>query len=142
MAIHKSPYTPKLSLNVQHEYITLRMPNGSFTASFSRFKGSGGLDKDSFGRLIKFVEESKSFLAGMEMLLNPEVLTELFPSWDSSQKESPRFKVGDVVTTADDYIIKNFGATSGLVEKVTSKNVIVRFPKGRIKASPSLFSKS
>ena len=57
MAIEKSKHSPKLSLNVQHDYITLRTPNGNFTAGYSRFKASGGITNESFTKLMKFVEE-------------------------------------------------------------------------------------
>lgn len=96
MAIEKSKHSPKLSLNVQHDYITLRTPNGNFTAGYSRFKASGGITNESFTKLMKFVDPNGDLsgcIDNMRKLLNPKVLSKYFPDWDNAPVEPALVKV-------------------------------------------------
>lgn len=81
----------KIKLNVQHEYITLGMPNGNFTISYNGYKCSGGLsfDQAGFDSLVKFVKDKnngKNMGEIMAKLANEEVLSKVWPNWDKPAK--------------------------------------------------------
>ena len=130
MAIQKSSRTSKLSLNTQHDYITLRTPNGNFTVNRSGYKATGNIDNTVFDNLVNFV---KTGMVGerMEQLLNPSVLSKFFPNWDAAVN-TPTLKVGQTVKVDDPLVLKSYGTIQGVVEKINTKNVVVRFPKGRL----------
>lgn len=130
MATQKSPRTSKLSLNTQHDYITLRTPNGNFTVSRSGYKATGNIDATVFNNLVKFV---KSGTVGerMEQLLDPTVLSKYFPMWDAVVN-TPTIKAGQTVKVDHPKVLKAYGTIQGVVEKVNGKNIIVRFPNGRL----------
>lgn len=146
MAIEKSTHTPKLSLNLQHDYITLRTPNGNFTAGYSRFKASGGIDRVSFEKLMKFVDP-KGDLSGcvdnMRKLLDPKVLSKYFPDWDNAPVTPALVKVKKGQTAEIDLTkikeAKNLkdvktryavrGKVKGSVLKVTKKYVTLQVTK-------------
>lgn len=46
----------KVTLNKQHDYISLIAPNGRFTVSRSGYKATGGMDTTSLDNLVSFVE--------------------------------------------------------------------------------------
>jgi len=75
MAIRKTTHVaPKL--NVQHNYITLKLPTGNFTTSYGGAKCSGQLVKmkGAFEALDKYVQtaaKTKSYGDAMNDLLNP-----------------------------------------------------------------------
>jgi hypothetical protein len=74
-------------LNVQHSYITLKLPVGNFTTSYSGAKVSGQLVKikGAFEALDNYVQtESKTRSVGdaMNDLLNVKLLNKLVPGWD------------------------------------------------------------
>ena len=138
MAIEKSVHDPRLSLNIQHEYITLRMPNGSFTYGFSRIKATGGVGEESFDRLIGFMEEGTGNpLSKMKELLQPEILGSLCPEWSLSPSEHG-FKKGDRVIVDDPLVLREYGTTRAVVEKVGRVNLVLQFPDGRLKVPPSM----
>ena len=71
MAIVKG--TNGLSLNIQHDYITLRTPNGNYTTSWGGAKASGklGSHKTAFNNIDKFVQEKmKNSTAGDDTCKN------------------------------------------------------------------------
>lgn len=122
----------KATLNNQHEYITLRMPNGNFTVSFNGYKASGGIVQagtEVFKRFVKFVDEgrkTKSIGEVMQELTDETVLSSLWQDWDKVIKNP--FKVGNRVVMPKKM---NYGA--GEIYKVTKKNCGVVFKReGRI----------
>ena len=85
MATKTKTSTPKL--NIQHNYITLKLPTGNFTTSFGGAKVSGQLVKikGAFQALDKYVQttsKTKSVGDAMNDLLNPTLLNKLVPGWD------------------------------------------------------------
>lgn len=87
MSVIKSTHDSRLSIQNAYNYMSLRMPNGRFTFSYSGAKGSGGLvdDEPSFRRLIAYMDgpRPKGQTNGerMQTLLDPAVLTPLYPNW-------------------------------------------------------------
>ena len=138
MSVQKSSHTSKLSLNVQHDYMTLRTPNGNLTVGRSGYKASGSVDAVSFNKLVKFVSTG-TLGKKMEQLLNPTVLSKYFPQWDNVVTVS--FKKGDKVTVNHPSVVKAYGTSKGVVEKINTKNVVVRFPKGCLSVPMSLVTK-
>lgn len=125
----------KLSLNVQHSYITLRTPNGNFTKSYSGWKASGKLatDNKAVNAIVDFVKkETTNSTVGkaMEKLCNEKTLSKLWPNWNEEAKPAP--KVSQKVDAG------KYG--KGEVKKVTAKNAQVLFEvgpyKGRTIAMP------
>ena len=139
MSVQKSSHTAKLSLNVHYDYITLRTPNGNFTIGRSGYKATGNVDPVSFDKLCKFVSSGK-FGKKMEQLLNPTVLSKYFPQWDEAVNKV-KFKVGDKVEVNEPLILKSYGTNKGVIEKINTKNIVVRFPKGRVSVPASLVTK-
>lgn len=134
MATTKSKFTDKLSLNVQHEFITLRTPNGNFTTSFAGAKASGKLaaHPTAFKELDKYVQgmgkekKEMNFTQIMETLLNPEVLATMFKEWD----ETPTtVSVGNKVTFENPIFLKKY-PQAGEVYEVKRKTAYVKFPNG------------
>ena len=81
----KKAAAPKL--NIQHSYITLKLPTGNFTTSYSGAKASGQLAKmpGAFQALDRYVQtagKTKSFGEAMNDLLDPALLDKLVPGWD------------------------------------------------------------
>ena len=130
MATQKSSHTPKLSLNTQHDYITLRTPNGNFTVSRSGYKATGKIDRTVLTNLVNFVKTG-SFGERMEQLLDPTVLSKYFPNWDAVVN-TPILKVGQTVKVDHPKVLRSYGTIQGVVEKINGKNVVVRFPNGRL----------
>jgi hypothetical protein len=48
-----------LTINAQHDYLTLRTPNGNYTSSWSGAKASGklGTHPTAFNNIDKFIEK-------------------------------------------------------------------------------------
>jgi len=111
------------SLNLQHEYITLKCPNGNFTTSFGGITASGALasNKEAFDKLDAHV---KNFTGNkgdaMRSLLNEELLTTLWPDWN--KKTTIKIGIGDIVSIKGMPKYKD-----GKVEKLNTKNAKVRF---------------
>lgn len=76
MATIKSKHTPKLSINNQHDYMTLRTPNGNFTCSYGGAKASGKI-ASAFRALDTYINkekpEGKTFGEHFQTLLDPKV---------------------------------------------------------------------
>lgn len=132
----------KLSLNKQHEYITLRTPNGNYTNSFSGAKASGrlALDSNSFnaidGHVQNLVRKGKTYGAAMETLLDESILSILWPDWN---KEYPNnFTVEDVVIVPTN---KKMG--QGKIVEITKRGkLIVLFPgAGRVQVDGFMVEK-
>lgn len=129
MATTKSKHTPLLSLNVQHEYITLKTPNGNFTTSYRGAKASGKLaaHPTAFKQLDNYIhkgfDEKVMFGERMETLLDPKVLERFFPEWN---KALPELKVGDKVKLTDAFAKKYPHA--GIIKKIKRKTAYLEFP--------------
>ena len=113
MATKTKTLTPKL--NIQRNYITLKLPTGNFTSSFSGSKASGQLVKmkGAFQALDKYVQtaiKTKSYGEAMNDLLNPTLLNKLVPGWDKPVV-AETFTVGDKVSFKDGLFSKKYPGT-------------------------------
>ena len=111
-------------LNVQHNYITLKLPTGNFTTSYSGAKASGQLAKmpGAFNALDRYVQtagKTKSFGEAMNDLLNPVLLDQLVPGWDKPV-------IAETFTAGDKVVFK-----SGLFAKKYPGTYDVRSQKGK-----------
>ena len=113
MATKTKTSTPKL--NIQRNYITLKLPTGNFTSSFGGAKVSGQLVKmkGAFQALDNYVQtasKTKSFGEAMNDLLNPTLLNKLVPGWDKPVVAEV-FTVGDKVYFKDSLFSKKYPGT-------------------------------
>ncbi len=111
-------------LNIQHNYITLKLPTGNFTTSYSGAKASGQLAKmpGAFNALDRYVQtagKTKSFGEAMNDLLNPVLLDQLVPGWDKPV-------IAEVFTAGDKVVFK-----SGTFAKKYPGTYDVRSQKGK-----------
>ncbi len=118
-----------LSLNVQHEYITLRTPNGNFTTSYRGSKASGKLavHPTAFKELDNYIHKgfdaNVTFGERMNTLLEPKVLERFFPEWNNAL---PELQIGDTIKLTDAFAKKY--PHSGVIKKITRKTAYVKFP--------------
>ena len=124
--------TVKPTLNIQHEYITLKMPNGNFTVSYRGCKATGGIVNAGAGvfqRFVNFVENKEngeSYGERMEKLTDTTILTSIWSDWNKVEKNP--FKINDEVTVPKK---PQFGF--GTIYKITKKSCYVLFKReGRI----------
>lgn len=113
MATKTKTAAPKL--NIQHNYITLKLPTGNFTTSYSGAKASGQLAKmpGAFAALDKYVQtagKTKSFGEAMNDLLNPALLNKLVPGWDKPVV-AETFIAGDKVVFKSGLFAKKYPGT-------------------------------
>ena len=113
MATKTKTVTPKI--NIQKNYITLKLPTGNFTTSFGGAKVSGQLVKmkGAFQALDNYVQtasKTKSFGEAMNDLLNPTLLNKLVPGWDKPVV-AETFTVGDKVSFKDGLFSKKYPGT-------------------------------
>ncbi len=88
-------------LNVQHDYITLKLPTGNFTVSFGGVKVSGQLVNmpGAFRALDQYVQKErkeKNMGDVMNQLTDPIILDSLVPGWDKPII-ADKFTEGDIV---------------------------------------------
>lgn len=127
MAIIKG--TNGLSLNEQHDFITLRTPNGNFTTSWNGAKASGKLARNSkaFNDLDKYIQtlsKTTSIGVAMRSLLDTKVLTSIWSDWNEEVKQN-MFLPEDKVVFLPGLFSKKF-PKGGVVTKVATKNVFIR----------------
>ena len=120
----KTKKTAAPKLNIQHNYITLKLPTGNFTTSYGGAKASGQLTKmpGAFTALDKYVQtagKTKSFGEAMNDLLNPVLLDQLVPGWDKPV-------IAEVFVTGDKVVFK-----SGMFAKKYPGTYDVRSQKGK-----------
>ena len=113
MATKTKTAAPKL--NIQHNYITLKLPTGNFTTSYSGAKASGQLAKmpGAFQALDRYVQtagKTKSFGEAMNDLLNPALLNKLVPGWDKPVV-AETFIAGDKVVFKSGLFAKKYPGT-------------------------------
>lgn len=118
-----------LSLNVQHDYITLKTPNGNFTTSWSGAKGSGKLAQDNtaFSNIDNYIQtkiKGSNLLDVMKTLLDPKVLSTLWSGWNDEIKKND-FKPTDKVKFNISAFTKKY-PNGGVVVKVAKKYVFIR----------------
>ena len=116
---------PLLSLNDQHDYITLRTPNGNYTVSFGGAKASGKLASHptAFNKIDKYVMGYNTVGEAMKTLLNPDILSTLWAEWNEKVEENS-FQVGDKVVFNHNLFIKKY-PNGGVVESVKRKTVYI-----------------
>ena len=130
MPVKKTVKTePKL--NVQHNYITLKLPTGNFTTSYGGAKCSGQLVKmkGAFTALDNYVQtamKTKSAGDAMNDLLNTKLLNKLVPGWDKPVIAEVFIKE-DKVSFKDGMFAKKY---PGIYEVVSSKGkyVYIKLP--------------
>jgi hypothetical protein len=123
--------TDGLSLNIQHEYVTLRTPNGNYTTSYGGARASGKLASHdtAFQTINEYVENSvknsnMTYGDVMKTLLDPKILSSLWSEWN--EKIQPNlFLPGDNVKFTDTYMLKRY-PNGGKVVKVARKNVFIQ----------------
>lgn len=120
----KTKKTAAPKLNIQHNYITLKLPTGNFTTSYGGAKASGQLAKmpGAFQALDKYVQtagKTKSFGEAMNDLLNPVLLDQLVPGWDKPV-------IAEVFVAGDKVVFK-----SGMFAKKYPGTYDVRSQKGK-----------
>ena len=120
----KTKKTAAPKLNIQHNYITLKLPTGNFTTSYGGAKASGQLAKmpGAFQALDKYVQtagKTKSFGEAMNDLLNPVLLNKLVPGWDKPV-------IAEVFVAGDKVVFK-----SGAFAKKYPGTYDVRSQKGK-----------
>jgi hypothetical protein len=128
MATEKGPNG--LSLNIQRDYITLKTPNGNYTSSWGGAKASGklALDGKAFRNIDTYVEtERKNRPMGevMRSLLDPNLLTSLYPNWNEEVKKNDFVKTDKVKFSKDTIFSKKY-PKGGVVVDVRKKNVFIR----------------
>lgn len=111
----KTKKTAAPKLNIQHNYITLKLPTGNFTTSYSGAKASGQLAKmpGAFTALDRYVQtatKTKSVGDAMNDLLNPTLLNQLVPGWDKPVI-AETFIVGDKVVFKSGLFAKKYPGT-------------------------------
>lgn len=121
-----------LSLNIQHDFLTLKMPTGSFTVNRNGAKASGQLVsmKGAFEALDKYIhDKSKGSSFGdvmKEMVAKPEILDELVPGWDKPKEIT--LKPGDTVKMSEPAFAKKY-PDEYKVKDVRKTNVFIEVPK-------------
>jgi len=116
-------------LNIQRNYITLKLPVGNFTTSYNGAKASGQLVemKGAFEALDKYVQtQSKKSTVGEAMsdLLNPTLLNKLVPGWNNPIVPDT-YTQGDSVKFTSPAFAKRYPSTYEVV-KTARKNVFLK----------------
>jgi hypothetical protein len=120
-----------LSLNVQHDYITLKMPIGNYTYGRYGAKTSGQLVSmpGAFKAIDDYVynkEDKRPLLDRFKELLKPKVMDKLVPGWDKPKVVN--ISVGDNVLFADDFMAKRY-PDKYKVELIKGKFAYLKVPK-------------
>lgn len=120
-----STQKPLLSLNEQHEYITLRTPNGNYTISFGGAKATGKLaaHPTAFRNIDKYVKNYNTYGEAMKTLLDPVVLSGLWAEWNEKVEDNT-FLPNDNVRFNNNIFIKKY-PNGGVVKLVKRKNVYI-----------------
>lgn len=129
MATKKSEHTPLLILNIQHEFISLKTPNGTFTTSYRGARASGKLASHptAFHELDKFVQnlpKGSNYGQRMAELLNPKILEVMWPQWNEKKNV---IEIGDTVTFNEPIFKKKY-PNSGVVKSIKRNTAYVQFP--------------
>lgn len=109
------------SVNYQHDYITIKFPNGNFTLSRSGYKASGDINNNVFNGLMRYFETVEGNIREkIENLFSSGVISQIYPNWDV--KIEYDFKV-------DDEVVLNYKGQAhvGKIVKISKKNASVRF---------------
>ena len=101
-----------LSVNLQHDYLTLKTPVGNFTTGRSGAKASGQLTSipGAFKAIDDYVENAvknkKSYGEAFKDLLDPKLMDVLVPGWDKPKVVN--VADGDRVVFSDEYFKKQY----------------------------------
>jgi hypothetical protein len=120
-----------LTLNIQHDYITLKTPNGNYTTSWNGARASGKLayHPTAFTNIDKYVQtEVKKPGANygdvMASLTDPKILSTLWPEWNETV-EPNNFVPTDKVVFNQPAFFKKY-PKGGIVKSVSRKNVYIQ----------------
>lgn len=136
----KATTKPLLTLNEQHDFITLRTPNGNYTSNRYGYKCSGRLCyyPNAIKNINNFINNEikkpgATYGQIMRMLTNEKTLTTLWPEWN---EKIEKFKINDRVNLSE----KGYGL--GTVYAVKGKNAHVLFDnKRRVSVPMSLLER-
>jgi len=124
MAKKATTVKSKLTLNVQHDFITLRAPHGTFTVNRNGAKASGVFTTGlAFEMMDRYVHAADNLLEGMKKLTDERFLSTLAPGWDI---EAEDVEAGDTVVCTHPVLLKNHPG-EGDVEYVKKKYAFVWF---------------
>lgn len=120
----KSP----LSLNNQHDYITLKTPNGNYTTKWNGAKASGKMatHPTAFKNIDIYVEterKSRKLIDVMTSLTDEKILSTLWPEWNEPI-EPNLFLPTNQVVFKDPFFAKRY-PNGGVVKKVARKTVYI-----------------
>ena len=123
-----------LSANIQHDYLTLKMPVGNYTAGRYGAKASGQLVtmKGAFEAIDKYVEDAvkndKKTYGDVfkELVSKPEILDKLVPGWDKPKEVI--IAKGDTVKMSEPAFAKKYPAEYEVID-VRKTNVFIKVPK-------------
>lgn len=124
----------KLSINVQHDYITLRTPNGNYTTSWGGSKSSGKLasHRTAFNNIDKYVQKEMKTSKLIDVMTNltiPSVLSTLWSEWNEVVTVND-FEPTQRVVFTNDFFIKRY-PNGGVVQSVSRKNVYIKLVDGK-----------
>ena len=127
------PQRAKITINSQHDYITLKLPVGNFTTSFGGAKASGQLVgmKNAFETLDNYVQtnsKTRSIGEVMNDLTNPELMDKLVPDWDKPKVVI--IDVGNSVKFTNQLFAKKYPSKYEVVE-VKPKYASLKVPSTR-----------
>jgi hypothetical protein len=121
-----------LSLNIQHDYITIKTPNGNYTTSWNGSRASGklGIHPTAFRNIDRYVETEVRKPGGnygdvMKTLTDPKVLSTLWPEWNETVEPNNFAPTDKVVFKSDSMFARKF-PKGGVVVKVSRINIFVR----------------
>jgi hypothetical protein len=117
-----------LSLNFQHEFITLRTPNGNFTTSYGGSKTSGRMANvpGLLKQLDTFVQTFQGTKGdAMRALMDEQKLASFWPDWN--KKYEIKFGVGDTVSVDGMPQYQN-----GKIQKMNKKTASVLFGNTKV----------
>jgi hypothetical protein len=124
----------KITINVQHDYLTLKLPVGNFTTSYGGAKASGQLASmpGAFKALDSYVQEhakKRTYKEVFDTLMNPELMDTLVPGWDNPKTLNA--SVGDTVKFTNPIFSKKYPGNY-VVKSMTPKYVnITVMEKGK-----------
>lgn len=125
----------KITLNIQHDYITLKLPVGNFTTSYGGVKASGELITmegafKAIDNYIKNKAEGSNMNYGdiMQELTNPVLMDQLVPGWDKPKVLD--IKAGDTVKFSQATFAKKYPLEYEVVQ-VKGKYAFCKITEGK-----------
>lgn len=117
----------ELKLDVRHDWISLKTPNGNFTVSRNGVKATGQLAVhfDAINKRFKQLLEGSTTGEAMAKLATPEEMNVLFPDWNKVVLFE--LAIGDKAKIIDEYYAAKYPEV-GVITKIDRKNCSIKFP--------------